>query len=227
MRWLLWVQFFLLTGLTVNSSLYGIDRVPVDSAIVVDTVTPPVKQGFQPVYMFALGSTYRLDEQEIINEAPSIYIKFLYTFIRNNSVKLGVGYTSLDFESLYGYPGGEVNIYAFEWGVRWHYSILKFLPYVEMGLEFKHYNSSVPKVTQPRIGWQFGAGVQVPVTEYLSCEFGITQSVNDVNIGTLDNLPSSSQLYDPENQTIGIFNGRFYPQLYNPTSLSFMLLYNL
>lgn len=220
----------IIISLLITTSVSAIDRQPaVPDTTKVEQEEP---DSFKPYFQLAVGFSQRLDESDLFNHTPMFQVRLYRQLTELLSTKFGVGYIHhTSFRTLNGFQGTKVNSLMLETGFRWSSYINSLGLYLENGFEYDYYSSPDLSGGEQRIGMNISAGFQVAIQNGMSLDISVSHTVNNANVGVKPkypedyNTPDISGIYT--DHLVGIQNGNFYSELFNPTVIRFLLFYKL
>ena len=223
------IFFFVFIMLSFENSR-AIDRLPAepDSIVYIETIDPDT---FYPTVHLAIGLSKRIDERSKLFNTEVLHVKLNYHVSKYAAVKYGLGHSiNTKFKSVYSFTGAEVNNFMSEVGFRWS-SVNRVKVYLETSLMYNYYYATNSSVDAQRIGINISAGLQFNLYENIAADLSIGHTVNNINTATNyinpEDNPSAitEELY--EGHLIGIRNGTFYQEIYNPTAIRLLFFYKL
>lgn len=215
---------FLVVVLVSGSFVYAIDKVPPDT-VYVEVVEEVEDDKFAPSYFISIGTATRLDYRDIIENDPSLHLRFTSIFTRFTEAKIGVSFKQVQFKPINDMPGAELFNLTLESGARWFVPHESVRPYLGLGFEFNYYSSSENDTYANRIGLNISTGIEINFTKVLALDIELSQTFNHVNYPSTNFGDWPDNLDDED--LVGINNGRFDEHLYNPSWLRIFVMYKL
>ena len=211
--------------LILNSSIYAIDRRAShdDTTTVVEQIEiiDSLPEQFKPYMEIAFGFSRRVDESNLINHSPLIIAKTYYHLSDKVAGKIGFGYSSPNnFKSSVWETIGYRNL-MLEIGFRWHlfHQFVDF--YHENGIEYNYYFEPKSSIWEQRIGINFSFGIKFNIQQSLQMDISVIQTVNDASF----NAPTKN--IHPSLSPIGLKDGTFFNEVFNPAVIQILLFKKL
>ncbi len=175
---------------------------------------------FKTFSQIAFGLSTRTDENKLINPFPMVHVKYYYQLSDKLATKFGLGYsTSNKFKSNM-YEIIKYRNAMLETGFRWNIFSKDITFYHENGFAYNYYMNPQTSYWEHRIGMNFSFGINFKIQKELILDIAFGQTFNDGSFQSTKNI-------NPSVSPIGIKDGNFFNEMFNPAAVQVLLFKRL